>query len=66
MRRIPAVTSRVVIGKRGGLALERRVSGAQHGLSHVGDTVDHMPVVILWNFMPGRQARVGLGDGELA
>lgn len=55
MRGIPAVTPGVIIRERGSLALECRVGGAQHGLSHVGDAVDHVPMVVLGDLMTGRQ-----------
>lgn len=53
MRRIPTITARVVVGEGGGLALECRVGGTKHGLAHVGDAVDHVPVVVLWDLVTG-------------
>jgi hypothetical protein len=48
------------------VALEGRVGGAGDGLSHVGDAVDHVPMVVVWDGVTRRQARVRLGDGEEA
>lgn len=66
MRGIPAVATGVVIGERGGVALECRVGGARDCLPHVGDAVDHVPVVVVRDGVAGRQARVRLGHGEEA
>lgn len=51
--RVPAVTAAVVVGEGGGVALERRVGGAHDGLAHVGDAVDHVPVVVVGDGVAG-------------
>lgn len=66
MRRIPTVTARVIVREGGGVALECRVSGAHDGLAHVGDAVNHVPVVVVWNGVAGGEARIGLCHGEEA
>lgn len=63
---VPAVGARVVVGEGGGVALECGVGGAGDGLAHVGDAVDHVPVVIVRDGVARRQARVGLRHGEEA
>lgn len=66
VRGVPAVAARVVVGEGGGVALECGVGGAGDGLAHVGDAVDHVPVVVVRDGVARRQARVGLGHGEQA
>lgn len=63
---VPAVAARVIVGEGGGVALESSVGGAGDCLAHVGDAVDHVPVVVVWDGVARRQARVGLGHGEQA
>lgn len=53
VRRIPAITARVVVREGGGLALECCVGGTEHSLAHVGDAVDHVPVVVLGDLVTG-------------
>lgn len=48
------------------MALEGGVGGAGDCLAHVGDAVDHVPVVVVRDGVARRQARVGLGHGEQA
>lgn len=48
------------------MALEGGVGGAGDRLAHVGDAVDHVPVVVVRDGVARRQARVGLGHGEQA
>lgn len=66
VRRIPAVAAGVIIGERRRVALEGRVGSAGDCLPHVGDAVDHVPVVVVRDGVAGRQARVCLGHGEEA
>lgn len=66
VRGIPAVAARVIIGEGSGVALECRVGGAGDRLSHVCDTVDHVPVVVVRDGVARRQTRVRLGHGEEA
>lgn len=63
---IPAVRSRVVVGKGGGLALEGRVGGAEDGLAHVAEAVDHVPVVVVGDLVARLEAGVGLHNGPEA
>ena len=66
MLRIPPVRAAIVVGKRRLVALERHVGTAQDGLPHIINTVDHMPMVVIRDWVARFDPRVGLGNGELA
>lgn len=65
MLRIPTVRTSIVIRKRRLEAFESHVGAAHDGLPHVIETVDHVPMVIIWDLVTGCQARVCLDDSEL-
>jgi hypothetical protein len=62
---IPAIGTRVVIGESGCVALNGSIGGAENGLTHVAEAVDHVPMVIVRDSVARLQARVGLDDSPL-
>ncbi len=62
---IPTIGPAIVVRERRLQALEGHVGAAHDGLPHVVEAVDHVPVVVVWDLVAGRQARVCLCDGEL-
>jgi hypothetical protein len=63
MLTIPPITTSIVIRERRFQAFKRHICAAHDRLAHIVKAVNHMPVVIFFELVAGRQAAVNGGDG---
>lgn len=66
MLTIPAIAAAIMIGERRLQSLEGHIRAAQDSLAHVIEAVDHVPVVVVFEGVVGREARVDGDNGVQA
>jgi hypothetical protein len=63
MLTIPPITPTIVIRKRRFQTFKRHICTTHNGLPHVIEAVDHVPVIIFFEFVARGEAGVDGGDG---